>query len=191
MAGGGIPTSNPTTTPVASTATGQPLDGSPKFEAVTPVNMDSAPAGTPSTLPAAAPGAAMGTSFAGLPPWLSMFSGATFGTPSNTASSGMKYQPFVPGTSFTGYAGPRAPTIYQPPAPTTTTHTPAQNSQQRYITRPLTQQDYQEYEQYQNAWRDQMLGIPVMGSSGNFTPNAGQMPMSFIKWAELNKGSVM
>jgi hypothetical protein len=127
MAGGGIgvPTST-TNKPAAPTPAGSPLDGSPKFEAAAPVadaSTAAAAAGTsPSTLPATAPG----TPFAGLPPWLSMWSGASFGA--STPSSGNPfggYAPFVPGTALSGYGGPRAPTVYQPPAKPVTAEDPA------------------------------------------------------------------
>lgn len=115
MAGGGVGTS---TAPKAAAPipSGSPLDGSPKFEAAAPVDMNSAPvtagAGTPTagTLPAT------GTTLNGLPPWLSMFTGAGFGGAAPSAGSSYGYKPFVPGTGMSGYGAYRPPSIYTPPS---------------------------------------------------------------------------
>lgn len=118
MAGGGI--GEPATTkPAAPVPTGAPLDGSPKFEAVTPVDMNSPPATAGATSPTTLPAAGAGTPFIGLPPWLSIWSGARHGAGTAPSTGGSGYKPFVPGTNLTGYAGPRAPAVYAPPKPTT------------------------------------------------------------------------
>lgn len=113
MAGGGIGTPA-TTTPAAPIPSGSPLDGSPKFEAITPKDVNA----TEAAATTAAPN--LGTAFAGLPSWLSTWTGAGYGSGGATtpANGGFKvpYTPFVPGTGLSGYGGARAPTIYRPPS---------------------------------------------------------------------------
>ena len=132
MAGGGIGAPTTSTQPAAPVPSGAPLDGSPKFEAATPIAAGSSGTAATATSPATAAPAAPGTPFTGFPSWLGAmlggWSGANYGTNAPTSgSTPSNYVPFVPGTSLAGYAGYRPPTIYTPPpkaTPTPTTPAP-------------------------------------------------------------------
>lgn len=130
MAGGGIgvPAS---TTDAAKPAVpaGAPLDGSPKFEAATPVSANPTP--TPSVTPVVQPG----TSFMGVPSWLAQWTGAHYGGSAGQPSTlPNNYKPYIPGTpsAVSGYGGPRTPQTFMPPpkpttAPVGTSNVPSSN----------------------------------------------------------------
>lgn len=104
------PASTPTT-PAASSPTNYDT-ASPAFEAIKPVSADGA---TASTMPAVIP-PTPGTSFGGLPPWLAMWTGASYGQGGVFPGAGSGYQPYVPGSGAASTGQYRPPNIYMPPS---------------------------------------------------------------------------